>query len=45
MTMMKIWKQKAQKKCFIKWKLKLEDNKNSIDTNQIQKEINHLEKN
>ena len=43
--MTKIEKQKTQKKCNIKLKLKFEDNKNCLETNHLEKNINYLEKN
>ena len=43
--MIKIKKQKAQKKCVIKRKLKFENYKNCLEAAQTENELNHLEKN
>ena len=37
-------KPKRTKKCVIQGKLKFEDNKNCLEPDQIENEINHLEK-
>ena len=42
---MKIKKQKAQKKCFLKRKLKFENYKNCLEATQLDNKINYLEKN
>ena len=36
---------KNTRKCFIKYKLKFDDYKNFLQANQLEKGINHLEKN
>ena len=41
---MKMKKQKAQKKCVIKRKLKVEDYENCLEATQIENEIKHSEK-
>ena len=38
-------KQKAQKKCVIKIKLKIENYKNCVEATQLKNKTNHLEKN
>ena len=38
-------KQKAQKKCVIKRKIKLEDHENCLKTTQFENKVNYLEKN
>ena len=43
--MIKIKKQKAQKKCVIKRKLKFENYENCLEETQTENELNHLEKN
>ena len=45
MTVVKIKKQRAQKKCVIKRKLKFENNKNCFEATQRENKINYLEKN
>ena len=45
MTVVKIKKQKAQKKCLIKRKLKFENYKNCLQGSQLENKINYLEKN
>ena len=42
---MKIKKQKAQKKCFLKRKLKFENYKNCLEATQLDNKIDYLEKN
>ena len=42
---MKIKKQKAQKKCVIKRKLKFENYKNCLEATQLENKINYREKN
>ena len=44
MTVVKINKQKAKKKCFIKRKLKFENYKNCLEAINLENKINHLEK-
>ena len=41
---MQIKKQKAQKKCFIKRKLKFENYKNCLEATQFEDKLQHLEK-
>ena len=43
MMVMKMKKQKTQKKCAIKQKFKLKGYKNSHEANQLEIETNHLE--
>ena len=43
--MMKIKKQKAQKKCVIKRKLKFKDYKKCLEVAQIERKINYFKKN
>ena len=45
MTVVKIKKQKAQKRCVIKRKLKLQDYRNCLEAAQIERKINYLRKN
>ena len=45
MIVVKIKKPKSTKKYVIKRKLKFENYKNSLQTTQLENEINHLEKN
>ena len=42
---MKIQKQKAQKQCVIKRKLKFQDYNNHLKAAQTENKVNHLEKN
>ena len=42
---MNIKRQKVQKKCVVKIKLKFEDYKNCLEAAQIETKTNHLEKN
>ena len=44
MTVVKIKKQKAQKKCVIKIKLKFENYKNCLEATQLDNQIKYLEK-
>ena len=44
-AIMEIKKQKAQKKCVIKRKLKFEDYQNCLEAAQMANKINHVEKN
>lgn len=37
--------QKGKKVCQLVWKIKFEDYRNHIESNQLEKEINHQEKN
>ena len=43
--MMKTKKQKTQKKCVIKRKLKFKNYKNCLEATQLENNTNHLEKN
>ena len=45
MKVLKIKKQKAQKMCVIKRKLKFKSYKNYLEATQLQDKINHLERN
>ena len=44
MTVVKIKKQKSQKKCVIKIKLKFENYKNCLEATQLDNKIKYLEK-
>ena len=44
MTVVKIKKQKAQKKCVIKRKRKFENYENFLEATQLKNKINHLAK-
>ena len=44
MTVVKIKKQKAQKRCVIKRKLKFQDYRNCLEAAQIERKINYLRK-
>ena len=45
MTVVKMKKEKAQKKCVIKINFKFEDYRNCLEANQLENKIKHLEKN
>ena len=45
MTVVKIKKQKSQKKCIIKRKIKFENCKNCLEATQLENKIKYLEKN
>ena len=45
MTIVKIKKQKAQKKCVIKRNLKFENYKNCLEATQLENKVNYLYKN